>query len=234
MMRRIILATLLIAISACSKPDPKQVVIPEDEAKWKSELEQNLQTLSEEDKTLLSQFFMRAKLGGAFGVEEAKITKGMTVGEAIENQKQFVASQKRKQELQNSENEKEAKANAEFQKKYELTFVGFEIAKIPGIGDGIDLKIALKNNSDKPISAVDGSILLRVDGIEQGTSLFIGSETFKPPIEPNSAGEITFLTDTDNIKMVKISQGNAVVQLQFEDVTVLHADGSTEILKQGV
>jgi hypothetical protein len=87
--------TLFVALllAACSKPT--DAIIPADMATWDKELAPSIQKLGDADRELFTGYTLRVKIGGLFGGDKAGIPLGMTVGQAIEEQKKWVAEQKK-------------------------------------------------------------------------------------------------------------------------------------------
>lgn len=104
----------MVMVVGCSKPT--DTVIPSDINKWDTELAPAAKKLSEEDRKLLASFVMRVKVGQAFGKGEG-IPFGMTVGEAIAEQKKWAEAQRIKAEEEQALKEKLAKEALEAQSR---------------------------------------------------------------------------------------------------------------------
>lgn len=178
----------------------------------------DLKKLPDEDKKLVLGYFLRAEGNGLFG---EKSEYGVTVGEAIKRQKEFIAKQGA------AETAKKAAAE-KVQKTYSVSYSGFENTEIPGIGEGLNLKFTFTNNSDKGIDAISSAIRLVVDGVGEPVVLNMGDEVFKKTLNPGDTAEMVFTAAADDLRMKKIKQGNAKVSVSFEKLEVLYSDGKDE------
>lgn len=87
---RLISAGVLAALlTACGSP--LDVEIPHEPSRWESEIAPLAKKLPEEDSKMLLAYLVRVKVGEAFGGKS--IPDGFTIGQAIEAQKQWNASQ---------------------------------------------------------------------------------------------------------------------------------------------
>ena len=86
-MKKLLISVLVSVVLLAGCTDVKDVVInkKEDIEAYSADLKK----LSDEDKNLLAGYLIRAEVGGLFGV---KADYGVTVGEAISKQKEFIAS----------------------------------------------------------------------------------------------------------------------------------------------
>lgn len=213
------LAISAILLVGCTNPNDIVLNSKEDIEKHSEDFEK----LSDEDRQLLAAYIIRVELGN-LGGQDNKATYGVTVKEAIENQRVFAAEKEREK--------KEAEEKLEkLNKSYEIGFGGFEKVDIPGVGDGIKLKMIFKNNSAKPVSAISGDVNLSVEGLNQSRDLLLGDEVFNPAVEAGHSSEINFVIDTNSLEATSIMQGTAVVKLKFSKLTVLHPDGSIETVE---
>ena len=85
--------SVALLLAACSKPT--DTIIPADMTTWDKDLAPAVQKLEAADRELFTAYTLRIKVGGLFGGDKASIPLGMTVGQAIEEQKKWVAEQKR-------------------------------------------------------------------------------------------------------------------------------------------
>jgi hypothetical protein len=77
---------LSVLLGACH--NPKSVTISSDSSKWESELKTSIQQLGDGDRQAVSAFLVRAKLVETFG-KSSLVTPGLTIGDAIEQQKKW-------------------------------------------------------------------------------------------------------------------------------------------------
>ncbi len=92
----VLCCTLLLA--ACG--DPHDTKVPTDISKWSTTVKPSLQKLTPEERILFSQFTIRhiaEAAGGSMGNKTDPIPEGMTIGKAIEEQRNYVARQQAKE-----------------------------------------------------------------------------------------------------------------------------------------
>ena len=215
-MKKLLIAAMLSAAFLAGCTDVKDVVISK-----KEDIETHsgdLKKLPDEDKKLVLGYFLGAEGNGLFG---EKAEYGVTVGEAIKRQKEFIAKQGA------AETAKKAAAE-KVQKTYSVSYSGFENTEIPGIGEGLNLKLSFTNNSDKGIDAINSAIRLVVEGVEEPVVLNMGDEVFKKTLNPGDTAEMVFTAAANNLRMKKIKQGGAKVNVSFDKLEVLHSDGKVE------
>lgn len=215
-MKKLLIAAIVSAAVLAGCTDVKDVVISK-----KEDIEthsSDLKKLPDEDKKLVLGYFLRAEGNGLFG---EKAEYGVTVGEAIKRQKEFIAAQEAEETAKKAAVEK-------VQKTYSVSYLGFENTEIPGIGEGINLKLAFTNNSDKGITAISSAIRLVVEGVEGSVTLNMGDEVFKKTLNPGDTAEMVFTAAANDLRMAKIKQGNAKVNVSFEKLEVLYSDWKDE------
>lgn len=215
-MKKLLIAAIVSAAVLAGCTDVKDVVISK-----KEDIEAHsgdLKKMPDEDKKLVLGYFLRAEGNGLFG---EKAEYGVTVGEAIKRQKEFIAAQEAEEAAKKAAAEK-------VQKTYSVSYSGFENTEIPGIGEGLNLKFAFTNNGDKGIDAISSAIKLVVEGVEGSVNLNMGDEVFKKTLNPGDTAEMVFTAAADNLRMKKIKQGNAKVNVSFEKLEVLYSDGKDE------
>lgn len=215
-MKKLLTAAIVSVAFLAGCTDVKDVVINK-----KEDIETHsgdLKKLPDEDKKMVLGYFLRAEGNGLFG---EKAEYGVTVGEAIKRQKEFIAAQEVEETAKKAAAEK-------VQKTYSVSYSGFENTEIPGIGEGLNLKLAFTNNSDKGIDAISSAIKLVVEGVEGSVTLNMGDEVFKKTLNPGDKAEMVFTATADDLRMKKIKQGNAKVNVSFEKLEVLYSDGKDE------
>jgi len=157
---------LIVLLSSCSGVKGTKVNA-ENESEVLSSVGQS-KSLTQEEKELVAAFFMRSKMGGMFGIKEAK-AEGKTIGQIIEEQRAYVAEEKAKEEKEKLL-AKEAKAKeeallAELRKALTLTI--YEKGFIPSnyragsYQDYITMKAAYQNDSGKEIRAFQGDVIFQ-------------------------------------------------------------------------
>ncbi len=155
MMKRmfwVILSSILI--TSCS--DPKDILLTQA-----SDIEKNsekISKLSDEDKKLLIGYVFRAEAGSIFG-QQSHNAYGITVGEAIEDQKKFIDDQKKKEVEQKAKQEEAQKELERQQEKLnsavDVIFVNHEPSK-DGFADTVRINIKFINKSGKTIIGTKG------------------------------------------------------------------------------
>ncbi len=179
----VVAITLLVA--ACSKP--QDTIIPSEMSKWDSELAPQVKKLSEEDQKLAIGYITRAKLGEVFGGKG--VAFGTTLGDAINQQKAWVAEQaeaEKKAAALKAEVEKAAAAHAA-QVSRAVTVSLISKRELPSnyelrrYSEAQEFKIAVKNTSEKAISGVSGTLEF-IDIFDKvvGTVSFKISENLAP------------------------------------------------------
>jgi len=158
-MKKVLLSLVLVGfIAGCS--NPKDEVLPPNlnEADMTA-LAEKVKGLNEEDKVLLTQYLMRSEMSKAFGGDGA--STGTTVGEAIENQKQWAVEQKAEEQAKieraaKLKAEKDSKT-AEFEKAVSVTVFDKDFVEVDW-QSFITLDVDIKNNSTKEIVGLKGTI----------------------------------------------------------------------------
>lgn len=173
-MKSFALLAAAILITACG--NPKDTPLPKDIDKMDS-IKESMQKLTEEERQLVASYTMRhtmgAKLGALFGGKEGPgIPDGMTLGKAIEEQRQFLAKQAAEEAAAKALKERlRAEREASMAKLREAVTVTL-ISKrmIPDYGhsgilmdERIEVAIGYKNNTDKDIAGIKG--MLNIDDI---------------------------------------------------------------------
>lgn len=90
---------LALLLAACSG-DPHDTKVPTDISKWSSAVKPSLQKLTPEEKGLFSQYAIRHMAGadvGHIGNKADPIPEGMTIGKAIEEERNYIAREQAKQ-----------------------------------------------------------------------------------------------------------------------------------------
>jgi hypothetical protein len=113
-------------------------------------------SLSEKDKQLFVGYLMRSTLGSAFS-QSAPSYEGKTVGQAIEEQRQWIATQdaeehKAKQKAADEEAQRQAL-------RHELSLSVLSLTPVShGFMDGVSLECFYRNATGKDIRAFEGTI----------------------------------------------------------------------------
>lgn len=155
----LLMATFALLVG-CS--NPKSQILPTDPNNM-DELAPVMQKLSEEDRQLLVGYLMRAGVSSVFGGEG--IPPGTAIGEALEQQKAFIAEQQRKEEEERLIREKIKAERAAKQKEFDDTVaVAFVEKKLilsdiyrGRYSDQIKVVFGFKNKTEKEISGIKGT-----------------------------------------------------------------------------
>ncbi|TFZ02955.1 hypothetical protein EZ313_17160 [Ramlibacter henchirensis] len=167
-------AAAVVAIG-CGKAT--ETIIPSDMSTWDKELAPVVQKLSEEDKKHFVAYVARMKLAEGLSGGKNAIPFGMTVGQAIEEQKKWAAELEQRLAREKAEEQKrEAEAAALVQK---LVAESIEIARrineavtvtllakreLPRsfeagrYSDYQQIVIGIQNNAQKPLKALSGRL----------------------------------------------------------------------------
>ncbi len=227
-MKKLFLPILLSAfIIGCS--NPKDEVLPPNlnESDMKV-LAEKVKSLNEEDKVLLTQYLMRSEMSKAFG--GAGASTGTTVGEAIENQKQWVVEQKAEEQAKTEraaklKAEKDAKT-AEFEKAVSVTVFDKNLVKT-NLQSFITLDVDIKNNSTKEIAGLKGIVRFFDKFGDLIISFRFGDDTLNIPEGDSLESTFTWgyneFMDGDN-KFVNTSLEG--MKYKFEPEQILFKDGT--------
>lgn len=155
---------VVIALSGCSKP--QETIIPSDMSQWDKELAPSVKKLSDEDKQAFTAFVMRAKMSEIF-TKGNGIPLGMTIGDAISNQKKWEEEQKIKAAEELALKEKIRKEALEAQKKINsaATVALVKLDRIPKnydarrYSDQQAFVVAIQNDSQKNMAGISGRIV---------------------------------------------------------------------------
>jgi uncharacterized protein YcfL len=92
-MKSLTIILIVFIFIGCTKVT--DVVIPSDMSTWDKELTPAIKKLSAEDRKLFSAYVVRAKLAGMLTKENQSIPIGMTIGDAILEEKKRLADQEK-------------------------------------------------------------------------------------------------------------------------------------------
>jgi hypothetical protein len=158
MNKLLVISLMLLTLTACS--DPRKEVLPTDlSGESLNKFGEKIKDLPEDDKKLLAGYMMRAEMSKTFGNE--KVPVGITVQQAIDNQKSWVAKNEAEEKAQKAKAEKmKAEADAKKQEaKNALAVTVYDKQIIQGDFDkSIVLRIDFQNKTNKTITAVKGII----------------------------------------------------------------------------
>lgn len=157
----LVLLVIAVLLSACS--NPKDTPLPTSFDKMES-IKPQLDKLTSEERELFAKYYLRhtvgAAMGGLFGVKEDPIPEGMTIGKAIDEQRDYAAKAKIKEDEAKALQEKvaaERKAKQEeFAKLITVAVVNKKNVMQEYGRRFVALDVAFENKSDKDIAGVKG------------------------------------------------------------------------------
>lgn len=218
-----------VLISACTKP--LDTIIP-PESKWESDLKPVIAKLSDEDKKYLGSHLVRAKAKELFSGQT--MTQNLTIQQAINDQKNFIAEQERVQAEQQALKEKTQREIAERQKQFDAAITVSVIGKKILQSDFMQkiyqdqqlIKLAIQNKSNKTITGIQGYIhFINIFGDDVG---IYGIE-FTTPIESQKTANFVVGRDynqflKDHVAINNLEEGKYTTQ--FSGLNIIYADGS--------
>jgi len=101
---------IALLLVACS--DPHDTKVPTDISKWSTTVKPSLQQLTPEEKVLFSQYTIRHITGAAAGYIGSKadpIPEDMTIGKAIQEQRNYIAREQVKEPAEKTREDKTEK-----------------------------------------------------------------------------------------------------------------------------
>lgn len=223
--------SMVFILAACTKPT--DTVIPTDASKWEGDFAQSIKSLPEADKALLAGYLMRAKLGEAFGGKPMPV--GTTVGQALEDQKQFLAQkaaeQAAQEQLRKQVEQQKAAAAAELSKTITLAFLGQHFSPADYTSGQYDdkfiVQVAIKNASEKPIKGVKADFILKNTFGETITTTELNIEQTIAPGQSytwTGARKLNKFIDTDQ-KLMTLEDGKFSTEMR--PTMVVFSDGTT-------
>ena len=167
-MKRFFILAIIVSLCACSKPT--DTVVPTSIDKMDS-IKPQLEKLTTEERELFSKYVLRhtlgAAMGGLFGIKAEPIPEGITIGKAIDEQRDFLTKEKLREAEEKALKEKvkaeQQKAMDEMSKAALVTLVSKKIRAETGysgitIDEKLIVSIAFKNTSPKDIAGIKGTL----------------------------------------------------------------------------
>lgn len=228
-MKKYLILALACILTACS--EPKEILLTKSD-----DIEKNaeqIKKLSDEDKKLLMGYIARVEGGKLFGGND-DATYGITVGQAIEKQKEFVKIQKEKEEAKAAA-EAQARAEAEAKRQQlnaavDVIYAGHKFIEGEySFENEMVIDIKFINKSQKTITGTKGIAIfydnfgdvLRRIGIKQDFDQIDGK--LEPGQDYIFYGSVKVYTD-EEIKLAKSSPDK--IKFVYEPEVVLFEDGS--------
>lgn len=208
-------------------------MIPTDLSKLDGEFTEKVKSLSDDDKQLLATYLARVKIGEAFGGKPMPV--GLTVGQALEDQKKFVAQKAaeaaEQERLKKQIEEEKAAAAEKLSKTVVLAFLGHKFVPSDFMNGRYDdrfvVEVGVKNAGDKPIKGVKGDLVIKntFGEVVAQTTLSI-EETIPPGNQVTWTGsrKLNKFNDEDK-KLMGLEDGKFSTELR--PTMVVYADGTT-------
>lgn len=204
-MRILTILLCSIVLAACS--GPKDTPLPRDLDKMDT-IKPAMEKLTPEERELAAGYIMRhtvaAKLGGLFGGKEGPgIPEGMTIGKAIDEQRQFKADAALEEAKQQAlkaklQAEREA-AQKQMREAVTVTLVSKKLVVEHGYSgivtdENLQVVFGYKNNTDKEVAGVKGYVSVKDLFGEEISGFLISNDTTIP------AGQSTTWTGSRSVQ----------------------------------
>ncbi|WIG54913.1 MAG: hypothetical protein OJF61_000699 [Rhodanobacteraceae bacterium] len=160
-------AVVCLVLGACS--NPKDATVPQDVSKIQS-LKPVMEKLTPEDRDLAAGYIARHTVGAALTGDAPSIPAGETLGQAIEEQRKFLAEQKAEEQRQAAlkaalQAKRDAATNA-MRDAVTVTLVSKKLKPDYGysgilMDTNLVVTFGYKNNTSKDIAGVKGLISIR-------------------------------------------------------------------------
>lgn len=221
----VVTGVFAFVLAGCS--DPKSTKLPEDLAQM-STIAPQVQKLNDEEKNLLTAYVLRRTMKGTlFGAiaGDTGETKGMTIGQALDNQRAYITAKKKEEDEAKALKEKlKAEQEAVMKQIREAVSVALISKKVESergySGIEMDRKLVVsigyKNNGSKDIAAVKGEVRIvdllgdEVTGLVisnndtikvGGTSVWKGSKSLRFSMNSSADEKFANLPD-DKFKVI--------------------------------
>jgi len=181
----LLVAMVSAALTGCSPPT--DTVIPSDTSTWDTQLAPALKKLDDSDRVLATGYLMRVKVGQVVGGQGVPI--GTTVGQAIENQKKWLAdraaAEAQEKALKEKLQQERELAAAKISKAVTVSLLElshrYKDYNVGRYSDEQVVRIGVKNTSDTALAGVSGGVEF-IDIFDKpiGRVGFSITETIKP------------------------------------------------------
>lgn len=240
----IFIALLGLGVAGCS--NPKDAVIPSDMNRWEAELKPNTDRLTPEERESVGKFLLRKKMGEAFG--KGTDSGPITIGRALELQKEFEAEQVKEEAKLKAEEEKaKAEEAAKAEKRKQADEARAALAKQVNEAFSVTLKdvdfrgldieasrfseeflfsFAFNNRGSKKITGFKGQVVFEDSFGEEVQRINLKEETAIAP------GKSVPWTGTSNYNPFEARDQKfkaligKTLKIRFEPETLLFADGT--------
>lgn len=110
-MKKFSILCCVLLLAACG--DPHDTRVPADISKWRATVRPSLQKLTPDEQALFAQYARRhtilADEVGLYGDKTDPIPDGMTIGKAIEEQRNYIAKQQARESEEKERKDKSGK-----------------------------------------------------------------------------------------------------------------------------
>lgn len=229
MNKNILIAISCLALIACN--DPKSTVIPQNMEKLSEDkhfIEQG-KKLEQKDKDLLTGYLARAALSQAFG--KGEIPSGTTIGDAIDNQKQWLAEQevqtKKEKEVRNLALQKLESGKKSLREAFQIVYVKRGEINKQNFTEHLPIYFNFKNTSGKAISGFKADIIFTdMFGKEFQRLSIEESQTIPADLDTVAAYQWDYSKYDDNmVKLNNLEEGKFKVEAY--PTHIVFADGTT-------
>lgn len=161
-MKKALLILVIAGLTACT--DPKSTIISTADSD-KEKMQEVMKKLSDEERQLVAAYMMRTLVSGAMS-GKADLPIGVTVGDAIKQQKEWIDEQKKKEAEQAALKAKLAAEAEAFRREVEsaVTVTVIEKSVLPKdiyrsrYSDIQVIKLGFENKSGKDIAGIEGEL----------------------------------------------------------------------------
>jgi hypothetical protein len=233
-MKRMFLIPLLgaVMLNGCSKSIKETMVTEENKDKIFEQIKDS-KGLTVEEVGHLQGYMMRHALKDAFSGGKPSIPTGKTIGQMIEEQKQFVADAKVREE-EDKRRREAARAEAERQRKQLLNALavtvydkGYTTYEFNGEIDDMTFKFVFQNKTKKDIKGFKGAMVckdmfgevIKRLGVEESETLPAGKSKRTELVY----GYNQFMNEDAKLVQAKISD----LKTEWEPKTILFTDGTS-------
>lgn len=230
-MRKMLLVGIALMLVSCS--DPKDTTLPA--LKDMGSIQSQIEKLSAEERELLTSYIAGKAIGSAFG---GKGPEGVTIRQALEEQRKYAAETKEKNEAEKALRAKlQAEREAALKKMREavtVTLVNKKLEVERGFSgivtdENLVVLFGYKNNSDKDISGVKGRIIVQdVFGDELSAFQISNDDGIKAGGVKTWRGSRSVRYSLGNNKDRKLAElENNKYKVVWEPQAIIFADGTT-------
>lgn len=229
---------LFMGLTACG--DPHEYKVPTDADQWKEDegFKSAIEKLPDDEKKTLTAYLFRAGMSEAFG----QTMPDITIGEAIQKQKDFAAEKAAEEAAEAEEEAKQVALAKKIEEERQAAVDAMNKAMTVAVSsldftpsnyrvgryqDGFSISIALQNNTEKDMSGVKGTVVFADmfgDDIKRvGLSV---DDTIAAGQSIRWDGNLGFNQFMDeDVKLRNTALGK--MKISWEPETYLFSDGST-------